>query len=155
MTSKIVGVIAILIAVVLVGFFVSGQNKSSGTEEKTQVKEAQTKQEPIIKDVNAREAADLVERNKDSTNFVIIDVRTPSEYAAGHLEKATNFNYSSSSFKSELEKLDKNKAYFIYCHSGNRSKKALEVMRELGFSEVYNILGGISAWTGSGFPTVK
>jgi rhodanese-related sulfurtransferase len=153
--SKILGIIAILIAVVLVGFFVSGRNNGSNTEEKSQVKEAQTKQTPIFKDISAKEAADLVEKNKDNADFGIIDVRTPSEYALEHLDKATNIDYSSSNFKSELEKLDKNKTYFIYCHSGNRSKKALEVMRELEFSEVYNMLGGISAWTDGGFPTVK
>ncbi|OGY21206.1 MAG: sulfurtransferase [Candidatus Woykebacteria bacterium GWB1_45_5] len=119
------------------------------------MKEAQTKQAPVLKDISTREATGLVEKNKDNPDFVIIDVRTPPEYAPEHLEKATNLDYSSGSFRSELEKLDKNEIYLIYCRSGNRSKKALVVMRELGFNEVYNMLGGITAWTNSGFPTVK
>ena len=85
MTTKVLLVVVILIAVVLVGFFVSRQNTGSETEEKSQVKEAQTKQIPIFKNVSAQEAADLIENNKNNADFMIIDVRTPSEYASGHL----------------------------------------------------------------------
>ena len=155
MMSKKLGIIAILIAVVLVGFFVSGRNNSSNREEKSQVKEAQTKQAPVFKDISAKEAADLVEKNKDNPNFAIIDVRAASEYASGHLENAINLDYSSPSFKSELERLDKDKTYLVYCRSGARSQKAIEVMKELEFGEVYNLLGGITSWVAQGLPTVR
>jgi len=54
-----------------------------------------------------------------------------------------------------LNNLDKNKTYLIYCRSGARSGSALDIMAELNFREVYNILGGINQWKAEGFPTVK
>ncbi len=109
----------------------------------------------IIKDVTVEEAYALIQDNKDNQNFVIIDVRTPEEYADGHIEKAINLNYHSETFKDELNKLDKDNIYLIYCRGGNRSGAALSIMEELGFGEVYNMLGGIVQWESGGLPTVK
>ena len=109
----------------------------------------------IIEDVTPEEAYALIQDNKDNQNFVIIDVRTPEEYASGHIEKAINLDYYSETFKDELNKLDKSKTYLIYCRSGGRSGKALGIMEELDFREVYNMLGGIVQWESGGLPTVK
>lgn len=81
---------------------------------------------------------------------VVIDVRTPEEYAAGHLEGARNIDFRSSDFRSGLEALDRAAPYAVYCRSGNRSGQALEVMREMGFTSVVNLSGGILAWEGGG-----
>ena len=109
----------------------------------------------IIKDVTLEEAYALIVDNLDNPNFVIIDVRTPEEYASGYIEKAINLDYYSETFADELDKLDKDKTYLIYCRSGNRSGKALDMMAELGFAEVYNMLGGMAQWEAVGLPTVK
>ena len=109
----------------------------------------------IIEDVNLEEAFALMEDNRSNQNFVIIDVRTPEEYANGHIEKAINLDFYSETFKDELDKLDRDKVYLIYCRSGNRSGQALNMMAELGFSEVYNMLGGMARWEEVGLPTVK
>jgi len=109
----------------------------------------------IIEDVNLEEAFALMEDNRSNQNFVIIDVRTPEEYANGHIEKAINLDFYSETFKDELDKLDRDKVYLIYCRSGNRSGQALNIMAELGFSEVYNMLGGMARWEEVGLPTVK
>ena len=109
----------------------------------------------IIEDITLEEAYVLIQENKDNQHFVIIDVRTPEEYADGHIEKAINLNYHSETFRDELNKLDKDNIYLIYCRSGNRSRMALSIMEELGFREVYNMLGGIVQWESGGLPTVK
>jgi rhodanese-related sulfurtransferase len=58
-------------------------------------------------------------------------------------------------FEDRIDDLDKDKTYVIYCRSGVRSAGALDVMEQLGFKEVYNILEGILRWTDAGFPVVQ
>ncbi|MDH5599517.1 MAG: rhodanese-like domain-containing protein [Cyclobacteriaceae bacterium] len=83
---------------------------------------------------------------------LIIDVRTPGEVANGKIAGAVNINYNSPQFKNELAKLDKNKTYFIYCAVGGRSSGARRVMNQMGFNKVYDLQGGISAWSSQGMP---
>lgn len=109
----------------------------------------------IIKDVSAREAFDIIQKNQDNPNFVIIDVRTPKEYADGHIERAINVDFNSDDFRSKITQLEKEKAYLIYCRSGNRSSGALQIMTELDFVEVYHLSAGIIGWLDEGLPTVK
>lgn len=105
-----------------------------------------------IKDVSVKEAYDLMGKNKDNQSFIIIDVRTPQEFASEYIESAVNIDYYSEEFQNELNELDKEKTYLIYCLSGNRSGRALAIMKELGFREVYNMLGGIIQWKVEGYP---
>ena len=105
-----------------------------------------------IKDISVKEVYDLIAKNKDNQSFIIIDVRTPEEFANEHIENALNLDYYSEKFRDELNKLDKEKTYLIYCRSGNRSGKALSIMKELAFREVYNMLGGIIQWKAEGYP---
>ena len=109
----------------------------------------------IIEDVTLEEAFTLIEDNRYDEGFIIIDVRTPEEYASGRIEKAINLDYYSETFADELDRLDKDKTYLIYCRSARRSGQALDMMAELGFEEVYNMLGGMVRWEAVGLPTVK
>ncbi len=109
----------------------------------------------ILEDINAQEAFELIERNQENPNFVILDIRTPEEFNEGHIENAINIDFYSETFQEDLDKLDKNKTYFIYCRSGNRSGRAMSIMKELGFKEVYNLSVGIKEWIAEGFPVVK
>ena len=109
----------------------------------------------IIEDITPREAYDLIQNNQENPNFVIIDIRTAEEYASGYIENAINLDYYAATFTEELDKLDKDKTYLIYCRSGRRAGSALEIIRELGFRRVYNILGGITQWEAEGLPIVK
>ena len=109
----------------------------------------------VIEDITAQEAFILMQNNQYNPDFVIIDVRTPEEFAEGPVEKATNIDYYSETFRDELNNLDKNKTYLVYCRSGNRSGNALNIMAELNFREVYNMSGGIIAWNAEGLPTVQ
>ncbi len=96
-------------------------------------------------------ANEAKERLQTVTNVAILDVRTPKEYAEGHIANARMINIYDSDFLNRLSGLDKNKTYFVYCRSGSRSMTALKRMKELGFEKVWNLSGGIGAWTGSGF----
>ena len=109
----------------------------------------------IIEDINAKEAFSLIQENKNNPDFIIIDVRTPREFVEGHIENALNIDFNSGTFRDEIYKLDKAKKYLIYCRSGNRSRRALSVMTELGFKEVYHFSEGIIGWTKAGYTVVK
>lgn len=82
---------------------------------------------------------------KTTPQAQVVDVRTPGEYASGHLDHASNMNYNSAEFKNQIQKLDKTKPVFIYCLSGGRSAKAAAEMMQLGFT-VYDMQGGMMAW---------
>ena len=153
MNSKKIGIILILILGALIvagGFLLISRDKSGGDESPDVKGQAQ-----VIEDITPKEAHSLIGDNKESSDFVIVDVRTPDEFADGHIEDATNLDYYSSSFRDELEKLDKTKTYLIYCQSGRRSNASLEIMKELGFKEVYNVTGGITGWQAEGLQTVR
>ncbi len=84
----------------------------------------------------------------------MLDVRTPSEYNGGRIENAINIDFNGSDFSSSVNMLDKNQIILVYCRSGNRSSQAAETMKNLGFFQLYNMLGGISAWIVAGFDIV-
>jgi len=91
------------------------------------------------------EGVEFKSRYSSSPNAVLIDVRTPGEFKAGTIKGAKNLDLMSSGFKLAIEKLDKEKEYFLFCRSGARSATACKVMSGNGF-KVYNLKGGISSW---------
>ena len=109
----------------------------------------------IIENITPEEVNTLIQENKNNPNFVILDVRTPEEYLSGHIENAVNLDYYSDTFRNDLDKLDKNKTYIIYCRSGGRSANTLNIIKDLNFKEAYNMLGGINKWKSEGFSTTK
>jgi rhodanese-related sulfurtransferase len=117
--------------------------------------ELETQQTQVIKNITPEEAHALIEKNRNNPDFVILDVRTPEEFAEGHIEKAVNLNYYSETFRDDLNKLDKNKTYVTHCRSGNRSGKTLDMMKGMSFKEAYNMTDGIIGWKEKGFPTVE
>jgi rhodanese-related sulfurtransferase len=86
--------------------------------------------------------------------LVILDVRTPQECSAGRIEGSIVLDFRSSSFQEQVSQLDPEKAYLVYCRTGRRSAQAVRLMRELGFRELYNLLGGIVDWQKGGFEIV-
>ncbi len=93
-----------------------------------------------IKSLSGQEAKEMIKKNK---NIVLIDVRSSMEVASGKVKGAKNIDVSSNTFNSQVEKLDKNKTYILYCASGGRSHRACSIMKNMGFEEVYNVQGGI------------
>ena len=86
---------------------------------------------------------------------IILDVRTPEEFNAGHIANAININVADSNFSSEVSKLDKNATIAVYCRSANRSAVATNEMAELGFTDIYDMQGGIIDWEAAGGPVVQ
>lgn len=89
------------------------------------------------------------------SGVVTLDVRTPAEFASGHLPDALNLDVESPAFAQGLAQLDPNATYAVYCRSGNRSKTALDQMDQAGFTKVQDLDGGIVAWQSQGLPVVQ
>ena len=104
--------------------------------------------------INNLNADGFVSEIKNS-GVVVLDVRTPGEFAAGHIENAINIDVEGMTFDSEIAKLDKNVEYAVYCHSGRRSAIAAEKMTKAGFNKVANLEGGIISWQSAGYPLVN
>jgi len=99
-------------------------------------------QVPGYHDVQVGEFEKLAKAGKG----IILDVRTPKEYAEGHINGSVNINYFDKDFKDQVAKLDSSKPIYVYCHSGGRSSKAMTIMKGEGFTTIYNLTGGYSAW---------
>lgn len=79
-------------------------------------------------------------------NIVLVDVRTPKEFAAGSIEGAENIDYFDKDFEAKFAKFDKEAPIYIFCKSGNRSGKASKILAKMGFEEIYDIEGGYMNW---------
>ena len=115
-----------------------------------------------IKIVKVEKPTNLGEINKISVdefnkiiqdkNVTLVDVRTPKEYAEGHLKGAVNVDFKSRTFPDYINVIDKDKPVAVYCRSANRSGKAALIMQSLGFKKIYDLDGGIKAWKAANMP---
>jgi rhodanese-related sulfurtransferase len=87
-------------------------------------------------------------------SVIVVDVRTPAEFAEGHISRAIVADIQDPGFGAQIAQLDRSATYLVYCHSGNRSGQATAFMAELGFTNVKDLDGGISAWSAAGAPVV-
>lgn len=101
--------------------------------------------------VAALEARDLVA----DPATVTLDIRTPDEFAEGHIEGAINIDFYAPDFADRIGALDREARYVVYCRSDNRSGQSMELFRTLGFTEVHEVDGGILAWLEEGLPVVS
>ncbi|MFD1096654.1 rhodanese-like domain-containing protein [Salegentibacter chungangensis] len=99
-----------------------------------------------MKELNQEEWRAQLEKDD---NAVILDVRTEEEVDEGYIPNAKNIDiYKAQEFMEEIEKLPKDKSYYIYCRSGKRSAQACMMMDQMGFDETYNLAGGFMEWQG-------
>ena len=103
------------------------------------------------KDLNVEEFDKL----RSNTNAVLLDVRTPEEFASGHIPGAKNIDINSLDFEKKVGELDKSKTYLVNCASGGRSARACGKLSKLDFPKCYNLAGGIHAWEKAGKPVEK
>lgn len=90
---------------------------------------------------------------ENDDNAVILDVRTEEEVEEGYIPNAKNIDiYKGQEFLDEVEKLEKEKNYYVYCRSGKRSAQACTIMGQKGFDNTYNLIGGFSEWQGEKAP---
>lgn len=97
--------------------------------------------------VDSGRAETLMESEPD---LVVLDIRTPEEVAEGVLPGAMAIDFYSDTFRDQLAGLDREVPYLVYCRSGNRSADAVTVMTDLGFTEIYELDGGVVSWVGAG-----
>lgn len=99
-------------------------------------------------------AQEMITARRGNPDFVLVDVRTPEEFRGGHIEGARLVDYHEPDFLRRMGDIDRNATVFLYCRSGNRSSRALKMVRDLGFVAVYDLAGGVIAWTKAGLPLV-
>lgn len=104
-----------------------------------------------LKESTSLPAEAFANKLKQTPNAILLDVRTPEEFSEGFIPGARNLNYNSSAFRTQIDALDKDTPYFVYCLSGGRSSSAAKYMRNNGFREVYDMKGGTLAWKNSSF----
>lgn len=91
-----------------------------------------------------------------STDSVqLVDVRTPKEYKISHLKGAQNICVTSDDFEEKVKTLDKNEPVYVYCKIGGRSAKAAKQLKEMGFTKIYDMDGGILLWEEKKLETEK
>lgn len=100
--------------------------------------------------VTAADAAAVLEDR--ASEVVLLDVRTPEEFQEVRVPGSVNVDFYAADFKAQLDTLPKDVPYVVYCRSGNRSGQTMDIMRELGFSEVWDVDGGIISWNEAGLP---
>jgi len=131
------------------------QAESAGGKPTTIPGDAQARTQAIHKTIGRVEARKLIEDHAGDPDFVILDIRTASEFREGHLRNAVNtVDFRSPNLERELEKLDKDKIYLIYCDTGNRTDLALMTFAAKRFKTVYDLRGGIKGWAEAGFEVI-
>jgi rhodanese-related sulfurtransferase len=80
----------------------------------------------------------------------LVDVRTPEEFSEGYIKNAQNIDFNSPTFDQDILKLNKEKPVMLYCHSGGRSAKCAQKLKDAGFKKIYDLKGGISKWKHEG-----
>ena len=101
--------------------------------------------------LNIKEFAEKIAQE----GVAILDVRTPEEFAEGFIEGARNIDFYRDDFEIEINSLDKESSYALYCRSGKRSGQAAQMMQEAGFLSVFNLDGGMIDWANAGMPRVN
>jgi rhodanese-related sulfurtransferase len=105
--------------------------------------------------VSPRQFKALLDRHHGDAGYVLLDVRTPREYANGHIRGAVLIDYYDADFVDRLKALDRDKTYLVYCYSGARSDRTLAILEKLGFLHAYDMATGIVGWSREHYPLVR
>jgi rhodanese-related sulfurtransferase len=109
----------------------------------------------VVTDVTVGKAYSLTQERAGQADFVVLDVRTPGEFAESHLAGAVNLDVQAVDFETRLRGLDRTKTYLVYCRTGNRSRKAIQAMQRLGFQSVFHMTQGIVGWQQQKLPLAR
>ncbi len=134
-----------LLAILLSFLFLAGCNRKGAGQSIDLEKHAATK------NISSRKARKLIKKNRENPDFVIIDVRTESEFKQGHIENSLNIDFFSSDFNIIIEELKRKNTYLVYCAAGVRSLIVMKIMEDKGFPRVYNLERGLNRWKAKGF----
>lgn len=137
------------ILIVLIGPFLA---TSCAQPPASQLENTTTQSAGIAKDIDV---TTFSESRAARPDHILLDVRTPEEIQQAKIQDAMEIDFHAPDFLEKVNQLPKDKPVFVYCRSGNRSGKAMARMHELGFTEVYNLAGGIMAWQNAGLPVTS
>ncbi len=138
-----------LLLLALAAVALAGCGNSSGGARATPSTTAPQRSSGVVL-ASPEQAKQLIDRG----GVVLLDVRTPEEFAAGHIAGARNVDFYAADFGRRIDTLDHGARYVVYCHTGNRSGQATALMVGKGFSSVTDVDGGIQAWQAAQLPTV-
>ncbi len=136
----LLGMATFVVGILFAGRLFGGEKKPSGGAA-----------DQGVAHVDAAGAAKLLADKK----VLVLDIRTPKEFAGGHIAGATNLDFYAADFESRLGQLDKSKTYLVHCAVGGRSTKSLAQFKKLGFQSVVHLDGGFKAWQKAGKPVEK
>ncbi len=102
--------------------------------------------EPRAMNITVEQARKILDERGSRPDFIVLDVRTQDEFAAGHLPRAVNIDILAADFETRLRALDPEKTYLVYCRSGNRSARAVQTMQRMGFRSIYHMWEGTLGW---------
>lgn len=105
-----------------------------------------------VRHVDALQAEKVISTTSD---IIILDVRTPKEFKAGHIKGAINIDYYADDFKEQIALLDEEANYLLHCRTGHRSGKSVPIMIEAGIQNISHLDGGIESWKAAGLPIVS
>lgn len=142
--SLLVLLLSLALGLLAVGCGDDDSSAESGSPQATEQADAQ------LVTVSPDDAVEVFE--DPPQDMVVLDVRTPEEFAEGHLEGAVMVDFYAPDFADQLAQLDANVPYLLYCRSGNRSGETISLMAQMGFTDVTEIDGGIAAWQQAGLP---
>ena len=108
-----------------------------------------------VTNVTVGKAQAMMKERAGTADFVIVDVRTPEEFAEGHIAGAVNLDVQAKDFEKKLRALDRKKNYLVYCRTGNRSRKATVAMEALGFRSIFHMNEGIVKWKQQNLPLTR
>ncbi len=145
----------ILIAFLALGCNQNIEQQAEVSQPQKSAAAAEAEATTAVVNIPVDQAQEIVKTQSGKPDFMIIDVRTPREYAAGHLPGAQLMNLFDPDFQQKLQQLDREKNYLVYCRSGNRSRQAISIMEKLGFKKVYHMYQGFMAWEAQGLPVEK
>jgi rhodanese-related sulfurtransferase len=98
---------------------------------------------------------DQFDKKRQEKDTVVLDVRTPDEFAAGHVPGAVNLDIHDPQFNDKVATLDKSKTYLVHCAKGYRSGIASTKMAAMGFPSLFDFHGGFTAWENAHKPIEK
>ena len=105
--------------------------------------------------ISSQEGYDILVALSEDPGFILLDIRTAPEVESLHIPGAVNLDFYADEFSEQLAELDRDKTYLIYCRTANRTGQAYDLMSDLGFEHVWDLDGGISTWSGLGYPTCQ
>jgi phage shock protein E len=145
-----------LTSVILLALLVScttSETSENETKVETEINQTAEQSQPAVNFINVDPATFAAKM--EGNPGILLDVRTPEEIAEGKIAGSIAINYNDENFSESLSELDPNQPVFVYCAAGGRSSKTATILGEKGFSLVYNLDGGITAWQEAGMPTEK